>query len=83
MWRRAAILYCVSLGFWLIISLGFSRGSMDRLLKGKGNYCGRTWVLLEVCGGEPWCIGDNFNTTRFPVERNREGRILGSMRRFS
>ena len=33
--------------------------------------------------GEPWCIGDNFNTTRFPIERNSEGRILGSMRRFS
>ena len=33
--------------------------------------------------GEPWCIGGDFNVTRFPDERNREGRILSSMRRFS
>ena len=32
--------------------------------------------------GEPWCIGGNFNTTCFLVERNRKGRISGSMRRF-
>ena len=30
-----------------------------------------------------WCIGGDFNITRFPNERNREGRITGSMRRFS
>ena len=30
-----------------------------------------------------WCIGGDFNITRFPNERNREGRITDSMRRFS
>ena len=33
--------------------------------------------------GEPWCIGGDVNVTRFPNERNRERRILSSMRRFS
>ena len=33
--------------------------------------------------GEPWCIGGNFNVTHFLDERNMEGRILSSMRRFS
>ena len=32
---------------------------------------------------DPWCIGGDFNITRFPNERSREGRITGSMRRFS
>ena len=32
--------------------------------------------------GEPWCMGGDFNTTRFLVERNREGRISGFMRRL-
>ena len=32
---------------------------------------------------EPWCIGGDLNVTRFPDERNKEGRILSSMRRFS
>ena len=33
--------------------------------------------------GEPWCIGGDFNVTRFLDERNREGRILSSMRKLS
>ena len=33
--------------------------------------------------GDPWCIGGDFNMLRFPNERNKEGRITGSMRRFS
>ena len=33
--------------------------------------------------GKPWCIGGDFNVTHFPNERNREGRILSSMRKFS
>ena len=33
--------------------------------------------------GEPWCIGGDVNVTCFPNERNRERRILSSMRRFS
>ena len=32
---------------------------------------------------DPWCIVGDINITRFPNERNREGRIIGSMRRFS
>ena len=33
--------------------------------------------------GDPWCIGGDFNIITFPSERNREGRLSGSMRRFS
>ena len=33
--------------------------------------------------GAPWCIGGNFNVTRFLDERNMEGRILSSMGRLS
>ena len=48
---------------------------------------GRTqlWEDLGAIKGlwqGPWCIGGNFNVTRFPNERNREGRISCSMRRF-
>ena len=32
---------------------------------------------------DPWCIGGDFNEIRFPTERNRERRIMSSMRRFS
>ena len=32
---------------------------------------------------DPWCLGGDFNTIRFPRERNREGRITRGMRRFS
>ena len=33
--------------------------------------------------GDLWCVGGDFNVIRFPNERNREGRIMGSMRHFS
>ena len=32
--------------------------------------------------GDPWCIGRDFNGVIFPNERNREGKITRSMRRF-
>ena len=32
---------------------------------------------------DPWCIEGDFNVIRFPNERSREGRMSGSMRRFS
>ena len=44
------------------------------------------WEELGAIRGlwdDPWCIGGNFNMIRFPRERNREGSISGSMRRFS
>ena len=50
--------------------------------------CARGDSLWEELGailglwGEPWCVGEDFNVTHFPEERNREGRIIGSMRRF-
>ena len=49
---------------------------------------GRTqlWENLGAIKGlwqGPLCIGGNFNVTCFPNERNREGRISSSMRRFS
>ena len=44
---------------------------------------GRTqlWEDLGAIRGL-WCIGGDFNVTRFPDERNRAGRISCSMRRF-
>ena len=32
---------------------------------------------------DPWCMGGDFNISRFSNEWNREGRITGSMRHFS
>ena len=32
---------------------------------------------------EPWCLGGDFNTTLYQVERNRTGRITSAMRRFA
>ena len=33
--------------------------------------------------GESRCVGGDFNVTSFPGEINKDGRILGPMRRFS
>ena len=35
------------------------------------------------CWEDPWCMGGGFNVLRFLGERNREGRCIGAMRRFS
>ena len=44
------------------------------------------WEELGVIRGlwfDPWCIGEDFNVVRFPSEHSREGRLTGSLRRFS
>ncbi|RVW72705.1 hypothetical protein CK203_056739 [Vitis vinifera] len=44
------------------------------------------WEELGAIRGlwsDPWCIGGDFNAVKFPSERSREGRLTGSMRRFS
>ena len=44
------------------------------------------WDELGAIRGlwnDSWCIGGDFNITRFPNEWIREGRITASMRRFS
>ncbi|RVW32661.1 Transposon TX1 uncharacterized 149 kDa protein [Vitis vinifera] len=44
------------------------------------------WEELGAIRGlwsDPWCIGGDFNVIRFPSERSREGRLSGTMRRFS
>ena len=44
------------------------------------------WDELRAIRGlwsDPWCIRGDFNITQFPNERIKEGRITGSMRRFS
>ena len=44
------------------------------------------WEELDAVRGlweGLWCVGGDFNTIRFPIERRRGGRISSSMRRFS
>ena len=44
------------------------------------------WEELGTIQGlwsDPWCIGGDFNVIKFPSERSREGRMIGTMRRFS
>ena len=55
---------------------------------GPTNYGSRESLWEELGSirglwGDPWCIGGDFNVVRFPNERNREGRIMRSTRRFS
>ena len=39
--------------------------------------------VIRGMWGDRWCIGGDFNVLRFLRERNREGRWMGAMRRFS
>ena len=44
------------------------------------------WSEMGVDSGlwsDPWCVVDNFNMIRFPLERSRGSKLSLSMRRFS
>ena len=48
--------------------------------------CRESWEELGAIRGlwnDPWCIGKDFNMTRFPCERNRRGKVSSNMRSFS
>ncbi|RVW55706.1 LINE-1 retrotransposable element ORF2 protein [Vitis vinifera] len=61
--------------FWGQESLGASRPWRELFWEELG--------AIRGLWSDPWCIGGDFNVVRFPSERSREGRITGSMRRFS
>ena len=80
---RANLCYRVNLGVmrgnftWVFMSVygPTTKEGRDQLWEDLGAVRG-LW-------GEPWCIGGDFNVTLFLDERNREGRILSSMRKLS
>ena len=53
------------------------------LTNGNREYLWEDLGAIRGLWSDPWCIGGDFNITRFPNEWNREGRITSSMRRFS
>ena len=70
------------MGSLLKIVLGFSRG-FGPTVYGIREHLWDELGAIKGLWNDPWCIGGDFNITRFPNERSREGRITGSMRRFS
>ena len=76
-WRRAATLYPGGSETVLMIFTGSLRG-IYRPAKKEARL-----GAIKGMWGNPWCIWGDFNVLRFPGERNREGRWMGAMRRFS
>ena len=77
------LLYLVNLGIVMATSFGSLLVCMGPQTRREESNFGKISESLEVYGGESWCLGGDFNDIRFPGERNREGRIQRSMRRFS
>lgn len=80
---RVSSLYLVVLNLLKRTLLGVLRA-----VYGPNDTASREEFWLELGSvrglwGDPWCIGGDFNITRFPNERNRVGLLPSSMRRFS
>ena len=39
--------------------------------------------MVSGLWSDPWCVADNFNMSRFPLERSRGSKLSLAMRRFS
>ncbi|RVX19563.1 hypothetical protein CK203_005041 [Vitis vinifera] len=65
---------------WLLVDL---HGSIWSTMKRHREMFWEELGAIRGLWSDPWCIGGDFNVVRFPSERSREGRLTGSMRRFS
>ena len=76
-------LFQAALGMWKIDLFGYSLVSMDQSFRGQKK---EFWEELGAIKGrwdEPWCVGRDFNSIRFPGERRYGHNLTAGMRRFS